>query len=380
MRSHPTHPDTEAGELRVPALHDLNSRRATRRHALGKGLAPLLAICFLAWPAPAHAHDITADAKDRSIFDFLPLGIEHMMLGWDHLLFIAGVMLVAKNAWRSAKLISLFVLGHSSTLIIATVAEWQVNADVVDVVIALSVVFVGVMAFLGKEPNWTWFGSVILGFGLVHGLGLSTRLQELGLPDDGLIWRVLAFNVGIEIGQLTAIVGMLALGGILAMAIKEHLLPGAATALAACLAVGGVAAGVVAVVQDDDTEDERVVVSSSEACTVEDRTQDLPAGGGHAAKAFYEPEEQTPLDAFGHSVGDGYVAVLYARGIERRELDALRDYVASEDGQGVLAGAFPEDGGFALSAITADGKQLNCSDLDLDALSDYRTEWFDSLR
>src|SRR5215218_10357471 len=156
----------------------------------------MLAIVLV--PSPADAHGLQA-SDDRSVLGFLSLGIEHMLLGWDHLLFIAGVLILARGARRAAKLITAFVLGHSATLIVATLAGWQVDAGLVDVVIVLSVVFVGLLALLGGTTKWKALTIVVLAFGLVHGLGLATRLQGLGLPEDGLLWRVIAFNVGIEI-------------------------------------------------------------------------------------------------------------------------------------------------------------------------------------
>jgi hypothetical protein len=71
-----------------------------------------------------------------------------------------------------------------------------------------SVVFVGVVGLTGRPTNWMWLAGPVLGFGLVHGLGLSTRLQNLGLPAEGVIPRLLAFNLGVEIGQLLAVLGL----------------------------------------------------------------------------------------------------------------------------------------------------------------------------
>lgn len=100
----------------------------------------------------------------------------------------------------------LFVAGHSLTLVAATLAGWQVDAGLVDVVIALNVASVGVRLLYGRPERWTGTGLAVLAFGLVHGLGLSTRLQDLDLPDGGaLVARVLAFNLGVELGQLTVI-------------------------------------------------------------------------------------------------------------------------------------------------------------------------------
>lgn len=166
----------------------------------------------LAMPSAVWAHGIHSEAENLSILGFIRLGIEHMLLGWDHLLFVAGVLLIAGNARRAAKLISIFALGHSITLIVATLAGWQVSAEAVDMVIAFSVAFVGAVAVMGQPARWSVFAAIVLIFGLIHGLGLSTRFQELGLPEEGLIWKVIAFNVGVEIGQLMAILIMVAIG------------------------------------------------------------------------------------------------------------------------------------------------------------------------
>ncbi|WP_020389688.1 HupE/UreJ family protein [Kribbella catacumbae] len=144
------------------------------------------------------------------------------MLGWDHLLFIAGIVLLSGELRRAAKLISVFVVGHSTTLIIATLGGWRVNPTVVDVVIALSLVFIGAVDWFGHRDRWRLFGLGVLGFGLIHGVGLSTRLQDLGLPEEGLLARVIAFNIGIEIGQLLGIAVMVAIG-------KAGLTPGSWT-------------------------------------------------------------------------------------------------------------------------------------------------------
>jgi hydrogenase/urease accessory protein HupE len=156
------------------------------------------------------AHGITGRATDLSTLEYVPLGIEHMLLGWDHLLFVLGIVLLAGQPQRAAKLISLFVLGHSVTLIAGTLLEWRLSPAFVDGVIALSVVYVGVLGLRGRPEDWTAVGATVFGFGLVHGLGLSTRLQELGIPDDGLLGKTLAFNVGLEIGQLLAVLVVVA--------------------------------------------------------------------------------------------------------------------------------------------------------------------------
>ncbi len=148
----------------------------------------------------------------RSVPEFFWLGTVHMLGGVDHLLFIAGVLLIAGGLKAGAKLISLFVVGHSLTLLVATLAGWEVDPVAVDVVIALSVAYVGYRDLRGRPERWAPTALAIGAFGLVHGLGLATRLQELGLPEGGKVARVLAFNVGVEIGQLAALTVMVGIG------------------------------------------------------------------------------------------------------------------------------------------------------------------------
>jgi len=146
---------------------------------------------------------------------FLRLGAEHMLTGWDHLLFLLGVVFYLDN-WRDlVKTITVFTLGHSITLTLASLGGVSANEFLVDAVIALSVCY---KAFdnLGlfqsylkvRRPNLL---AAIGVFGLIHGLGLATRLQELPLGRHGLVAKILAFNCGIELGQLLALLLILAL-------------------------------------------------------------------------------------------------------------------------------------------------------------------------
>ncbi|GAA1838121.1 hypothetical protein GCM10009682_63370 [Luedemannella flava] len=156
------------------------------------------------------AHDITGTGD--SIPEFGWMGVTHMVLGWDHLLFALGVVLLAGSPRRAAGMISLFALGHSVTLIAATLTETSVSPRRVDIIIALSVAFVGVVGVFARPRtplHWRLFGAAVLGFGLVHGLGLSTRLQEAEVSS---VSGILAFNVGIELGQL-AVIGVCVLVG-----------------------------------------------------------------------------------------------------------------------------------------------------------------------
>jgi hydrogenase/urease accessory protein HupE len=175
-------------------LHDLP--RST-----GRVVLPGVAACLvLAVPGAAWAHGVSGGAD--SVGGFLSLGFRHMLLGWDHLLFIGGVLLLASELERGIKLLSVFALGHSITLITATVAGWWVPPVVVDTVIAASLACIGVVGLFGRPERWRAFGIMVLLFGLVHGLGLAARLQEPGLAEHLSIARLLAFNVGVELAQL----------------------------------------------------------------------------------------------------------------------------------------------------------------------------------
>ncbi|MFB9691222.1 HupE/UreJ family protein [Amycolatopsis plumensis] len=333
---------------------------------LAVGIAVLVSVVVFA-PA-ASAHGISGSAADKSTLEFIPLGIEHMLLGWDHLLFIAGIVLLAGELRRAAKLISVFVLGHSTTLIAATLAGWRVDATVVDIVIALSLVFVGVVGWFGRPTRWRWFGLGVFAFGLVHGLGLSTRLQDLGLPEDGLFGRVIAFNVGVEIGQLLAIAVMIVLGKLAARVITWSRAHKAAHG-------GLVAAGLVAAVVLSVVAVTAAPADAIGSCSVRPRTETYPGGeGGHPDRDFYEPTEAFPATDFGHVLGDGFVLVHYQPTITPQELTELRAFVTGPDGQRVIGGVMPQQTE-KIKAINA-RTTLTCDRLDIAALKEFKSRWF----
>ena len=150
---------------------------------------------------PAQAHGVEATGQE-SVAGFVGLGFTHMLTGGDHVLFIAGVVLLAWQPRRAARLLSLFALGHSATLVTATLAGWRLNPGLVDIVIADSVAFVGGIGLFGRPRHYRWFGTAVLGFGLVHGLGLATRFQALKVPYGEVTSRLVAFNLGVELGQV----------------------------------------------------------------------------------------------------------------------------------------------------------------------------------
>ena len=166
----------------------------------------------------ALAHGMS-EADQQSMLDggylqYMWLGATHMLTGYDHLLFVFGIVFFLTTFMDVIKYITVFTVGHSITLISATLMGITANYYLIDAVIALSVCYIGFennggfKKYFEKSPNLLL--AVFL-FGFIHGFGLSTRLQQLPLGDDGLIWRILSFNVGIELGQVGALCVMVAL-------------------------------------------------------------------------------------------------------------------------------------------------------------------------
>ncbi len=181
------------------------------------GLFLFIGMMFIA--SNGFAHGISDSDKqamlDGGYIEYIWLGAVHMLTGYDHLLFIFGVIFFLTNFRDIVTFITAFTIGHSITLIFATLMKITANYYLVDAVIALSVCYKGFDNLDGfkkylnmKSPNLLF---VVFIFGLIHGFGLSTRLQQLPLGDDmtGLILRILSFNVGVELGQIAALAGML---------------------------------------------------------------------------------------------------------------------------------------------------------------------------
>ncbi len=139
---------------------------------------------------------------------FLYIGAKHMITGYDHLLFLLGVIFFLFRSQEVLLYVSLFTLGHSITLMSGVLANIQVNAYLIDAIIGLSVVYKGFdnlsgfKRVLGVQPDTRY---AVLIFGLFHGFGLATKLQEFHIPEDGLLTNLIAFNIGVEIGQFAAL-------------------------------------------------------------------------------------------------------------------------------------------------------------------------------
>lgn len=174
--------------------------------------------CGSAW-----AHGITGGdqafllrSSGPHIGPYIYLGAKHMVTGYDHLAFLAGVIFFLYRLKDVALYVTLFAVGHSTTLLIGVLGGWHVNSYLVDAVIGLSVVYkafenLGGFRTLGIEPSTK---AAVLFFGFFHGFGLATKLQDLAISRDGLVTNMLSFNVGVEIGQLLALTLMLLAFGI----------------------------------------------------------------------------------------------------------------------------------------------------------------------
>jgi hypothetical protein len=149
-------------------------------------------------------------------FHFWPyfyLGAKHMVTGYDHLLFLAGVIFFLYRLRDVGIYVTLFAIGHSLTLIIGVWFDIPANAYIIDAIIGFSVVYkafenLGGFQRLGINPNTQ---LAVLIFGLFHGFGLATKLQEISLSQEGLLANLVAFNVGVEVGQLLALLAIIAL-------------------------------------------------------------------------------------------------------------------------------------------------------------------------
>lgn len=146
------------------------------------------------------------------VIPFMYIGAKHMVTGYDHLLFLIGVLFFLHRSKDVLLYVSMFTLGHSLTLMTGVLANIQVNAYLIDAIIGFSVVYKGFdnlggfKYLFGKQPNPK---TAVLIFGLFHGFGLATKIQEFQLPVEGLAANLLSFNVGVELGQFIALMFIL---------------------------------------------------------------------------------------------------------------------------------------------------------------------------
>lgn len=163
----------------------------------------------------ALAHNVTEGDKGYimevsglNLLPFLYLGAKHMVTGYDHLLFLLGVVFFLYRMKDVGIYVSLFAIGHSTTMLLGVFLGWKINPYLIDAIIGLSVVYKALdnlgafEAWFGVQPDTK---AATLIFGFFHGLGLATKVLDYEIASDGLLPNLLAFNAGVELGQLTAL-------------------------------------------------------------------------------------------------------------------------------------------------------------------------------
>lgn len=192
---------------------------------LGRWLTPIsLAAAFMLLAvSEAWAHNVTpGDAGyiqeiwGVKLIPFTYLGAKHMITGYDHILFLLGVVFFLYKIKEVAIYVTLFAVGHSTTMLLGVWFGWGINAFIIDAIIGFSVVYksldnMGMLQkWLGFQPNTK---AATLIFGLLHGTGLASKIMEYQIAEDGLLANLIAFNVGVEIGQLLALGAILIVMG-----------------------------------------------------------------------------------------------------------------------------------------------------------------------
>jgi HupE / UreJ protein len=178
--------------------------------------ALLFASC---WPATLLAHGVAAGDKGfiqqvsgMLLIPFAYLGAKHMVTGYDHLLFLLGVIFFLYRLKDVALYVTLFAIGHSTTLLLGVLLKVSVNPYLIDAVIGLSVVYKA-LDNLGAFKAWFSVApdarAATLIFGFFHGFGLATKILDFEMSPDGLVPNLVAFNVGVEIGQVLALSAIL---------------------------------------------------------------------------------------------------------------------------------------------------------------------------
>jgi HupE / UreJ protein len=189
-----------------------------RTLSLALFLSPTL-ISLALFSSPALAHAVAEGDKGYiqeitgvNIIPFMYLGAKHMMTGYDHLLFLAGVIFFLYRMKDIALYVTLFAVGHSTTMILGVYYSITMSSYLVDAVIGLSVVYKA-LDNMGAYQRWFGFQpntkAATLIFGLFHGFGLATKVQDYKIAPDGLLPNLISFNIGVEIGQLLALAAIL---------------------------------------------------------------------------------------------------------------------------------------------------------------------------
>ena len=199
-------------------LQYLSSMTVQDRHYLFIGLVLMIVGLFGIIP-DAYAHGIATGDKGyvsavtgAQPMPFIYLGAKHMMTGYDHLLFLLGVIFFLYRLKDVTLYVTLFAIGHVVTLISGVLMEISISAYIIDAIIGFSVVYKA-LDNMGAYQRWFGFQPntkiATFGFGLIHGFGLATKILEYNISPDGLLANLIYFNIGVEIGQILALVVIL---------------------------------------------------------------------------------------------------------------------------------------------------------------------------
>jgi hydrogenase/urease accessory protein HupE len=147
------------------------------------------------------AIEASSSARTGSLLQFLGLGVEHILTGFDHLVFLLGLLLVGVGFRDVARIITSFTAAHSITLALSTLDVVRIPPAIVEPMIALSIVYVGVENIFRRDLKWRWLLTFC--FGLIHGFGFASALRDLGIgAEGGVALPLISFNLGVELGQL----------------------------------------------------------------------------------------------------------------------------------------------------------------------------------
>ena len=179
---------------------------------------------LLLFGGAANAHGVaTSDAgyiaeiTGLNLLPYIYLGAKHMITGYDHILFLLGVIFFLYKMEHIGIYVSLFAIGHSTTMLLGVYFNWAISSYFIDAIIGLSVAYKA-LDNIGAFQRWLGFQpdtkAATLIFGLFHGLGLASKVLEYNMSEDGLVPNLIAFNLGVEIGQLMALATILILMGL----------------------------------------------------------------------------------------------------------------------------------------------------------------------
>jgi len=176
----------------------------------------VFAILLISLSIDVLAHGVDDDTRvflEQNVgvqfFPFMYIGAKHMFTGYDHILFLVGVIFFLYRSRDVLLYVSMFTIGHNITLFWGVLGDIHINPYLIDAIIGFSVVYKGFdnldgfIRVFGKQPSTK---VAVLIFGLFHGFGLATKIQEFGLASQGLVTNLIAFNIGVELGQFMALI------------------------------------------------------------------------------------------------------------------------------------------------------------------------------